>query len=81
MRELELLGIASLRTIAGRLDLSPNELAGLWNRLPLDDLAIAKMLDCTRQQVINLRRVARDKLGGAWREWTLGNNRADSASG
>jgi len=80
LRELELLGVASLRAIAGVLDFSPNEFASLWNRLPLDDLAIAKMLDCTRQQVINLRRVGRDKLGAAWRQWNAGNKRAESAS-
>ena len=80
LRELELLGIASLRAIAGALEFSPNEFAALWNRLPFDDLAIAKMLDCTRQQVINLRRVARDKLGEAWRKWSAGNKRPQSAS-
>jgi len=80
LQELELLGIASLRVIAGPLNLTAQELAELWNRLPLDDLAIAKMLDCTRQQVINLRRVARDKLGEAWKIWSRGNNRTPSAS-
>jgi DNA-directed RNA polymerase specialized sigma24 family protein len=80
LRELELLGIASIRAIAGVVDFSPEEFARLWNRLPLDDLSIAKMLDCSRQQVINLRRVARDKLGEAWRQWSAGNNRAESAS-
>jgi hypothetical protein len=80
LQELELLGIASIRVIAGPLNLTAQELAELWNRLPLDDLAIAKMLDCTRQQVINLRRVARDKLGEAWKIWSRGNNRTPSAS-
>lgn len=80
LQEFELLGIASIRVLAGPLDLTPQELAELWNRLPLDDLTIAKMLDCTRQQVINLRRVARDKLGEAWKIWSRGNNRMASAS-
>lgn len=78
--EFELAGVASIRALAGPLNFQPNELAELWNSLPLDDLAIAKMLDCTRQQVINLRRVARDKLGEAWRIWSAGNKPAASSS-
>jgi len=80
VRELELLGIASTRAIAGALDFSPNEFAVLWNHLPLEDLAISKLLDCTRQQVINLRRVSRDKLGAAWQKWNVSNKRAEFAS-
>jgi hypothetical protein len=72
LREFELLGIASIRSIAGALLLSAQELAELWNRIPLDDLTIAPMLGCTRQQVINLRRVARDNLSEAWRAWRFG---------
>ena len=34
----------------------------LWKCLPLEDSLIAQMLPATRQQVINLRRVARDRL-------------------
>jgi len=37
-------------------------LAELWNSLPLDDHAIAARLGITRQQVINLRRAARERL-------------------
>jgi RNA polymerase sigma factor (sigma-70 family) len=70
LRDFDLLGIASIRSAATCLELEATELATLWNRLPLDDLTIAKMLDCSRQQVINLRRVARDKLGEAWRNWS-----------
>ncbi len=72
LREMDSLGLASIRATAAALGLEPNELAELWNRLPLDDLAIAQMLGCTRQQVINLRRVARDRLAVAWREWRFG---------
>lgn len=72
VRELELLGVASIRSIANALTMPAQELAALWNRIPLDDLTIAQMLNCTRQQVINLRRVARDKLSEAWRHWQLG---------
>ncbi len=78
--EFELAGVASIRVLAPSLNFQPNELAELWNRLPLDDLAIAQLLACTRQQVINLRRVARDKLGESWRKWSAGNNRAASSS-
>ena len=34
----------------------------LWESLPLDDNAIAERLGVTRQQVINLRKVARERL-------------------
>lgn len=36
--------------------------AALWNRLPLSDKLIARLLDATPQQVINLRKVARERL-------------------
>lgn len=67
--EWEAAGIASVSEVAGRLGLSPSHCAELWGRLPLDDLTIAQMLACTRQQVINLRRVARDTLGRALQRW------------
>jgi hypothetical protein len=37
--------------------------AKLWNGLPLSDKLIARLLDATGQQVINLRKVARERLG------------------
>jgi len=37
--------------------------AMLWNRLPLNDKLIARLLAATPQQVINLRKVARERLG------------------
>ncbi len=59
---LPLTGVASLRQIATVLELTPEDLAGLWSQLPLDDAAIAARLGITRQQVINLRRAARERL-------------------
>jgi hypothetical protein len=38
------------------------EFASLWSRLPIDDITLAEQLDCTRQQVINLRMSARKRL-------------------
>lgn len=70
IRDFELFGMASIRTLAPRLAMTPEHLAVLWQRLPLDDLALAAELQCTRQQVINLRRVARDSLGKAWSDYT-----------
>jgi hypothetical protein len=55
-------GVASLRAIAGALEISAQDLASLWNRLPMDDTALAARLACTRQQVINLRMSARKRL-------------------
>ncbi len=56
------IGVASLRAIAGALEVSVEELAGLWGRLPVDDTVLAERLGCTRQQVINLRMSARKRL-------------------
>lgn len=67
--EFEIRGIASIRKIAAVLELSPEEIAQLWNQIPVEDLAIADLLGQERQQVINLRRVARDRLGAAWTKW------------
>lgn len=48
--------------LAAALEISPESLAASWNDLPLDDLRIASMLQVTRQQVINLRKSARQRL-------------------
>ena len=58
-----LLGLATIDDIAEALEMPAARLAGIWNTLPLDDLTIAGMLGVKRQQVINLRRAARDRLG------------------
>ena len=42
--------------------LEPRQLALIWNDLPLDDLKIAALLGTERQQVINLRQAARNRL-------------------
>ena len=56
------LGIASIRQIARAIEMPAQQLASLWNKLPLDDATIAAYLQSTRQQVINLRKSARDRL-------------------
>lgn len=63
-------GAASLRDIAGALELRVEDFAALWNELPLPDNTLAVRLGCTRQQVINLRMAARKRLG---------NRRADAS--
>ncbi|MDQ6808941.1 MAG: hypothetical protein M3Z64_05875 [Verrucomicrobiota bacterium] len=85
LRDFELLGLASIRTVAARIGMAAEELATIWQELPVGDLAIATHLHCARQQVINLRRVARDKLGAAWTSWLskserTGNNPVVSSS-
>jgi DNA-directed RNA polymerase specialized sigma24 family protein len=55
-------GIATLRQIADALELSAERFAELWLQLPLDDAKIAGLLELTRQQVINLRKSARERL-------------------
>lgn len=61
-RLLPLLGIAGVREVAAALELRWETFARLWRELPLDDLRIAELLSLSRQQVINLRRSARDRL-------------------
>lgn len=55
-------GIATLRQLAEMLGISAEELTELWNELPLDDARIAERLRLTRQQVINARKSARERL-------------------
>ena len=57
-----LTGVASIDEIAAAMEMSQEELAAIWNDLPLDDLRIASMMQVTRQQVINLRKSARERL-------------------
>jgi DNA-directed RNA polymerase specialized sigma24 family protein len=58
-----LLGVATIDELAAALEMTPRMLAAIWNTLPLDDNTIAARLGVTRQQVINLRRAARERLG------------------
>jgi hypothetical protein len=55
-------GVASIREIARVIEMPAPKLAELWKDLPLSDLAIAAMLGMPRQQVINLRKSARQRL-------------------
>jgi hypothetical protein len=63
------LGIASIDELAALMEMTAEELSVLWNSLPLDDNAIASRLGLTRQQVINLRRAARERLGRRVKDW------------
>jgi DNA-directed RNA polymerase specialized sigma24 family protein len=62
-------GIASVRQIAEALGIPAQEFARLWNDLPLDDNALAARLGVNRQQVINLRKSARDRLARRLRDY------------
>lgn len=59
---LVLSGIATFDALAAALEMTPEELAALWSNLPLDDQRIAAILGVTRQQVVNLRKSARERL-------------------
>lgn len=54
--------IVSTSDLASALEVSESELDDLLGRLPLMDATIAESLQITRQQVINLRSAARDRL-------------------
>jgi len=55
-------GVASLRDIAEALRLDPSDVVRMWDELPMSDLKIAELLGVSRQQVINLRKSARERL-------------------
>ena len=55
-------GVATIRQIAQALELPAERCAELWNDLPLEDAIIAQLIGVTRQQVINLRKCARERL-------------------
>jgi hypothetical protein len=59
---LPLTGVATVGEIAAMLEMPEAELAELWPGLPVDDLRIAARLSLNRQQVICLRRSARERL-------------------
>lgn len=59
---LPVTGVATFEQIAQALEISPAEFEKMWVDLPFDDLRIAAYLGASRQQVINLRKTARDRL-------------------
>ncbi len=59
---LPIVGVATLRQIAAALEMDGEAFALLWPRLPLDDASIATLIGGARQQVINLRKCARERL-------------------
>ncbi len=69
----EALGIAGIRQIAETLEMEPLLFAELWNKLPLDDAAIAQQLGLSRQDVANRRSSARKRLARKMREFEQGN--------
>lgn len=64
-------GIASIPKLAQAIGLAPERLAELWHDLPIDDNAIAELLGLTRQQVISLRKVARERLARRMRHYDI----------
>lgn len=60
---LIVLGVASFEAVAAAVGMTPDELTAIWNDLPIDDLTIAERFGTSRQQVINLRKSARERLG------------------
>jgi hypothetical protein len=75
---IEDLGIATFDDLAGVLGMTKEELADVWNRLPLDDKEIAEKLGLERQQVINLRSAARQRLQRRMSQCQYRANRANS---
>ena len=59
---LPLTGVATFEELASAIGFPADELQSRWNDLPLSDEQIATVLGKTRQQVINLRKSARERL-------------------
>lgn len=57
-----IVGVTTREALAAALNLDLRAFAELWKELPLDDNRIAVHLGLTRQQVINLRKSARERL-------------------
>jgi DNA-directed RNA polymerase specialized sigma24 family protein len=77
---LILLRIATFDGLAAAVGLSSGDLAAIWDQLPLPDAVIAERLDLSRQQVINLRKSARERLGRRLEFLRGGNPLLDRAS-
>lgn len=54
--------IATFDEVAAATAMTPESLAAIWKDLPLEDARIAESMHLTRQQVINLRKSARERL-------------------
>ena len=59
---LPFVGVASKEELARLLEMPYEDFQKIWTELPLDDFRIAQMFGITRQQVINLRKTARERL-------------------
>src|SRR5258708_5400631 len=59
---LSLSGVATTSQIADAIGIGVDQLMSLWKSLPLEDRVIGELLNVTRQQVINLRKSARERL-------------------
>ena len=55
-------GVAGLPDLAKALEMPLEEFAALWRDMPIDDFQIAERLGIKRQQVINLRKCAKERL-------------------
>jgi RNA polymerase sigma factor (sigma-70 family) len=55
-------GVARLPDLAKALDMPLEDFAALWRDMPIDDFKIAERLGIKRQQVINLRKCAKERL-------------------
>lgn len=64
-----LTGVATAQGVAEVLGMTPEDFAEIWNELPFDDKRIGALLGLTRQQVINLRKSARERLTRRMKEF------------
>ena len=75
--------IATFAQIAAALEIPTEQFEELCATLPMDDLSIAQLLGIARQQVVNLRRSARDRLARrlkAFQETAMSRNTLNKAA-
>jgi hypothetical protein len=56
------LRITTAKELVSAISMTKDQFGKFWSELPLDDLRIGSILGITRQQVINLRKCARERL-------------------
>jgi RNA polymerase sigma factor (sigma-70 family) len=62
---------ASIQQIAQILEIKIERFVEIWGNLPMEDSEIADLLGVTRQQVINLRKCARQRLQRKMQVWGI----------
>ena len=64
-----LTSVATVPQLAATLEIPLDRFATIWNELPWEDTSVSTHLGITRQQVVNLRKCARERLARRMKEF------------